>query len=130
MLDFFMTLQDNKLNYLMVVLSLILSASTFDFLFGWINARFNKNVVFQSNVALYGIIKKIMYFIALILFMFVAFTFVPLEVAFPSVIILSGGYLLSELNSILSHLDLTSDGKEGELFRTFLTRIFKDFNNK
>lgn len=35
------------------------------------------------------------------------------------------GYLLSELNSIMSHLGWTEDGKKGELFRGFVEKIIR-----
>lgn len=113
---------------LIALLTIIIIASTTDFSFGWINARFNKNVKFESGRALYGIIKKMMYFIVLVLFMVIAFLLLPETVAIPAVITLFVGYLISEINSILSHLELTEDGKKGELFRTFISRILKGDN--
>lgn len=106
------------------LLTLILIASTIDFLFGWINARFNKNVAFKSGIALYGIIKKIMYFIVLVFFI-PASVLVPESVGIPALFALYVGYLISEINSILSHLELTEDGKKGELFRAFMSRLLK-----
>jgi toxin secretion/phage lysis holin len=70
--------------YLIALLAIILVANTVDFSFGWVNARFNKNVQFESNIALYGIIKKMMYFIVLVLFMIVAFMLVPGTIALPA----------------------------------------------
>lgn len=121
-------LKENIDIYLIALLSIVLVANIIDFGFGWVNARFNKNVVFESNIALYGIIKKMMYFIVLILFTIIALAVIPHEIAIPSITALYLGYLLSEVNSILSHLDLTSDGKTGELFRTFISRILKGEN--
>ncbi|MHA6258370.1 phage holin family protein [Sporosarcina sp. CAU 1771] len=112
-------------SYLLALLAVILVASTIDFAFGFINARFNSTVQFESNKALYGIIKKMMYFIVLVLFMFVAFLFVPEKIALASIYALYGGYLLGELNSISAHLKISSDGKTGELFATFIARVFK-----
>ena len=111
--------------YILALLVTILIASTIDFLFGWVNARFNSNVVFESGVALYGIIKKMMYFVTLVLFMIIAFLIIPESVATAAVYTLFIGYLLSESNSILSHLGLTDDGKKGEIFRDFIEKIFK-----
>lgn len=111
--------------YLVVILSIILVANIIDFLLGWVNAKFNKKVVFKSNVALYGIIKKMLYFIVLILFGVIGLAILPDEISIPSIITLFLGYLFSELNSILSHMDLTSDGKRGEIFKDFLDRIMK-----
>ena|SRR5690625_78026 len=123
MISFLQGLTENKDVYLIALLTAILIASTLDYLFGWINARFNKNVQFESGKALYGIIKKMMYFIVLVFFMFIAFLFIPEMVAFTSLVALFVGYLISEINSILSHLELTQDGKKGELFRTFISRL-------
>lgn len=123
MLNFLQTITENKDYYIMALLTLILIASTIDWLFGWINARFNKNVKFESGIALYGIIKKMMYFVGLALFAVIAFLVVPIPVAYTAVTTLFIGYLISEGNSILSHLELTSDGKKGELFRTFISRL-------
>lgn len=109
--------------FLISLLLIILVVSTIDFSFGWINARFNKNVIFKSSKALFGIIKKMMYFITLIIFAIVSLAIFPHEIALPAITILYGGYIFSELNSILSHLELTDDGKKGEMFRTFITNI-------
>lgn len=126
MISFLELITKNKEYYLMALLTLTILASTIDFGFGWINARFNKNVKFESGIALYGIIKKMMYFVAMTLFMVIAFLVVPIPVAYASVTALFIGYLFSEANSILSHLELTEDGKKGELFRTFISRLIKN----
>lgn len=125
MIAFLQGLTENKDIYLVALLTAIFIASTLDFLFGWVNARFNKNVKFESGIALYGIIKKMMYFMVLSFFMVIAFLLIPETVAFASVVTLFIGYLISEINSILSHLELTKDGKKGELFRTFVSRLIK-----
>lgn len=124
----FEVLKENIDLYLIVLLSIILVSNLIDFSFGWINAKFNKNVKFESGKALYGIIKKMMYFIVLILFSIIALAIIPHEIAIPSIIALYIGYLLSEINSILSHLELTDDGKKGELFRTFISKLMKGEN--
>ena len=123
MITFLNGLTQTDDQYILALLATILIASTIDFLFGWVNARFNGNVVFQSGVALYGIIKKMMYFVTLVLFMIIAFLIIPENVATAAIYTLFIGYLLSEANSILSHLGLTDDGKKGEVFKDFLERI-------
>lgn len=125
MVTFLNGLTHNDDKYILALLVTILIASTIDFLFGWVNARFNNNVVFESGVALYGIIKKMMYFITLVFFMIVAFLTIPVNIATAAVYTLFIGYLLSEANSILSHLGLTDDGKKGEIFRDFIEKIVK-----
>lgn len=123
MLDFFDTLHEDKIKFLIVLLSLIVIVSVTDWAFGWINAKFNKSVTFQSNIALYGIIKKMMYFIVLVIFMFVGFLLLPSSLAFGALVTLYVGYLLSESNSVLSHLGLTDDGKKGDLFINFINTV-------
>lgn len=129
MISYFQSLMVTNDSFIIFLLTLILIASSIDFTFGWINARFNKNVVFQSGVALYGIIKKVMYFIVLVFFIPVS-VIVPEQVGIPALTILYLGYLLSEVNSILSHLELTEDGKKGELFRSFVSRLVKRGEDK
>lgn len=126
--EMFELLKDDIDLYLMVLLSIILVTNVIDWLFGWLNAKFNKDVAFESHIALYGIIKKMMYFIVLILFTISALAIIPHEVAIPSITALYIGYLLSEINSILSHLDLTEDGKSGQVFKHFIEKIFKGGN--
>lgn len=111
--------------FIIALVTLIIIASTIDWLFGWINARFNSHVQFESHIALYGIIKKMMYFIVLVLFMFVAFMILPEKIALPSIYALYIGYLLTEVTSVLAHLNLSNDGKKGELFAEFLKRLSK-----
>lgn len=123
MISFLKDLTHTDDQYIVALLATILIASTLDFAFGWVNARFNINVEFESGLALYGIIKKMMYFITLVLFMVIAFLIAPEQVAIAAVYTLFIGYLISEANSILSHLGFTEDGKKGELFRDFIERL-------
>ena len=126
--EMFKLLKDDINIYLMVLLSIVLVSNVIDWCFGWLNARFNSKVVFKSGKALYGIIKKMMYFIVLIFFSIVALAIIPHEIAIPSITALYVGYLFSEINSILSHLNLTEDGKKGEVFKNFIDRIMKGEN--
>lgn len=123
--EYFALLKEDIDIYFIVLLSIVLIAGVIDWLFGWINAKFNSKVEFVSEVALYGIIKKMMYFIVLILFSIVALSIVPYEIAIPSITTLFIGYIISEINSILSHLNMTEDGKRGDVFKNFLDRILK-----
>ena len=68
-LQYWLETDNTKIIY---VLTLILVASILDFLMGWINAKFNKKVDFSSTVALFGIAKKIVYFMLLVLFIPIA----------------------------------------------------------
>lgn len=118
------SIKDNIDLYLLVILTMILVANIIDFGFGWANAKMNKNVKFISSKALYGIVKKMMYFIVLVFFGVSALIVIPNEVSLPAIITLYLGYLASEINSILSHLKVTEDGKKGEVFMDFIEKIF------
>lgn len=122
----------NKEYYLIALLTAYLVAEVIDWSFGWLNARFNPNVQFESGVALYGIIKKMMYFVGVTLFTVVSFLVVPITVAYAAVITLLIGMIASEINSIASHLGFTKDGKKGEVLRDFISQIFngKDKSNE
>lgn len=122
--DMLYSIKDNIDLYLLVILTMILVANIIDFGFGWVNAKMNKDVKFISSKALYGIIKKMMYFIVLVFFGVSALIVIPNEVSLPAIITLYLGYLASEINSILSHLKVTEDGKKGEVFIDFIEKIF------
>jgi toxin secretion/phage lysis holin len=109
---------------LIYILSLILIANLIDFLIGWINAKFNKSVPFSSSKAIYGIARKIVLFILLIFFIPVALI-VPEPIGISALYVLYIGYLLSELNSILSHLKISDDDKSTDRFIDFVNVIFK-----
>lgn len=116
-------IKDNIDLYLLVILTMILVANIIDFAFGWINAKLNKDVQFISSKALYGIVKKMMYFIVLVFFGVSALIVIPTEISLPAIITLYLGYLASEINSILSHLKVTEDGKKGEVFMDFIEKM-------
>lgn len=111
---------DTKIIYL---LTLIFIANLFDFLIGWIIARFTKDVNFSSSKAIFGIARK------LVLFMIAVF-FIPVSLLLPNgigvgiYIVFLIGYLLTEINSIFSHFKLTEDDKTTDLFIEFVNKIF------
>lgn len=117
--------QEKPDTFIMFLIVAILLAGMIDFTFGWSNAKFNKDVQFISGQALYGIIKKMKYFIMAVFFYFVAFLIAPYELAYSSLIVFYIGYLWSEINSIFSHLGITEDGKDGSLFIDLVKNIFK-----
>lgn len=94
---------------------------------GWINAKFNENVPFSSSKAIYGIARKMIMFIILVYFIPVSLL-VPPPIGIGALYVLFIGYLASEINSILSHLALTKDDKQTDLFINFVTKIFKGGN--
>ena len=126
MILFFESLKETKDMYLYYLLATLIIGDTIDFTFGWLNARFNNDVVFQSRIALHGIIKKSMSFLAMAFMLPVAFAFLDTTIAYTSLTILYLGYIASTLNSIGSHLGWTKDGKNGSLFIDFLKTLKGD----
>lgn len=112
---------DTKLVY---ILGLILIANIIDFLIGYVNAKLNPKVQFKSGKAIYGILRKVLAFIVLVYFIPVSML-APEPIGLTAVYVLLGGYLLSELNSILSHLKISDDGKDN-VFAEFVETIFKN----
>ena len=94
---------NTKVIYFLV---LILIANMIDFSIGWINAKFNTSVAFSSSKAIYGIARKMIMFILCVFFVPISLL-VPYPVGIASLYVLFTGYLLSEINSILSHLKLS-----------------------
>lgn len=112
---------DTKLLY---VLCIILVVSVLDMSVGWINAKFNKEVVFSSSIALFGVMKKIVYFSGLVLFIPIALIF-PSSFSIPALYLLYFAYLYTELTSLFSHFKLSNDDKQQELFIDFINKLFK-----
>jgi len=121
------TLGDNE--KILYLLTLILIANVIDFLMGWVNAKFNENVSFSSSKAIYGIARKMVMFIILVYFVPVS-VLVPSPIGIGALYVLFVGYLASEINSILSHLRMSEDDKQTDLFIDFATKIFKGGNKK
>lgn len=119
-------LDDTKIIYL---LSLIFIASTFDLVVGWVNARFNPDVVFSSTKSGLGVAKKIIIFMLLVYFVPVAML-VPDPIGLSALYVLYTAYLLGEINSIFSHLGLTKDDKQGKLFIDFIQKLTNGKENE
>jgi toxin secretion/phage lysis holin len=111
---------NTKVIYFLV---LILIANMIDFLLGWINAKFNNKVSFSSSRAIYGIARKMVMFILCVFFIPVSLL-VPYPVGIGALYVLFTGYLLSEINSILSHLKLSDDDKSVDHFSDFIKKLF------
>jgi toxin secretion/phage lysis holin len=111
---------NTKVIYFLV---LILIANMIDFLLGWINAKFNTKVSFSSSRAIYGIARKMVMFILCVFFIPVSLL-VPYPVGIGALYVLFTGYLLSEINSILSHLKLSDDDKSVDHFSDFIKKLF------
>lgn len=125
-LNVWLTEDNTKLLYL---LTLILIANILDFVFGVINAKFNKNVPFSSKKAKNGLFVKIGYFILLVYVIPVALL-LPEGIGVSALYVLYVGYLVIELNSLFAHFRLTEDDKRNELFIDFINRIFAKGGNK
>lgn len=117
---------DTALLYILIV---IMVMSMLDLLMGWVNAKFNKEIEFVSSVALLGIIKKIVYFTLLVAFIPVALL-LPDTVGISALHVMYIGYLFSEINSVLSHLKLTDDGKRTEVFADFVKKMMGGKTNE
>jgi toxin secretion/phage lysis holin len=111
---------NTKVIYFLV---LILIANMIDFLLGWINAKFNTTVSFSSSKAIYGIARKMIMFILCVFFVPVSLL-VPYPVGIAALYVLFTGYLLSEINSILSHLKISDDDKSVDKFSDFIKKLF------
>jgi toxin secretion/phage lysis holin len=125
-MDMFHYLQkwlDNDNTKVIYFLVLILIANMIDFSIGWINAKFNSSVAFSSSKAIYGIARKMIMFILCVFFVPISFL-VPYPVGIASLYVLFTGYLLSEINSILSHLKLSEDDKSTDKFSDFIKKLF------
>ena len=117
-------LLENDDTKVMYFLTIILAFSMLDLLIGWVNAKFNKDVSFSSSVALFGIIKKMTYFIVLCLFVPVSL-FIPNPVGMLSLYGLYSVYLYTEITSVLSHFNLAEDDKKNKLFIDFINSLIK-----
>lgn len=114
---------DTKIVYILI---LIIGANLIDFTMGFINAKFNKKVVFSSSKAIYGIARKMVLFILCVYFIPVALI-IPHNIGLISLYTLFTGYLIAEINSILNHLKLADNDKESSVFADFIQSILKNF---
>ncbi len=120
----FLDTDNTKIIY---ILTLILGANTFDFILGWINARFNPKVDFSSSTAIFGIARKLLLFILLVYAIPVAML-VPEPLGISALYVLYIGYLASEINSVLNHFKLADDDKSVDPFIDFFKSIFERRN--
>ena len=111
------------------ILTAILIANLIDFVAGWVNAKFNKKVSFSSNKAILGIARKMLLFILCVFFVPISLL-VPQPFGVSALIVFLVGYLVSEINSILSHLRLAEDDKENDKFVDFIAKLFSNGGNK
>ena len=124
MITWLQQLLENDDTKVMYFLTIILAFSMIDLLIGWVNAKFNKDVSFSSSVALFGVIKKMTYFIVLCLFVPVSL-FIPNPVGMLALYSLYTVYLYTEITSVLSHFNLAEDDKKNKLFIDFINSLIK-----
>ena len=124
MITWLQHLLENDDTKVMYFLTIILMFSMIDLLIGWVNAKFNKDVSFSSSVALFGVIKKMTYFIVLCLFVPVSL-FIPNPVGMLALYSLYSVYLYTEITSVLSHFNLAEDDKKNKLFIDFINSLIK-----
>mgnify|MGYP003619849373 FL=1 len=124
MITWLQHLLENDDTKVMYFLTIILAFSMIDLLIGWVNAKFNKDVSFSSSVALFGVIKKMTYFIVLCLFVPVSL-FIPNPVGMLALYSLYSVYLYTEITSVLSHFNLAEDDKKNKLFIDFINSLIK-----
>ena len=124
MITWLQHLLENDDTKVMYFLTIILAFSMIDLLIGWVNAKFNKEVSFSSSVALFGVIKKMTYFIVLCLFVPVS-VFIPNPIGMLALYSLYSVYLYTEITSVLSHFNLAEDDKKNKLFIDFINNLIK-----
>ena len=124
MITWLQHLLENDDTKVMYFLTIILMFSLIDLLIGWVNAKFNKDVSFSSSIALFGVIKKMTYFIILCLFVPVSL-FIPNPVGMVALYSLYSIYLYTEITSVLSHFNLAEDDKKNKLFIDFINSLIK-----
>ena len=124
MITWLQHLLENDDTKVMYFLTIILAFSMIDLIIGWVNAKFNKDVSFSSSVALFGVIKKMTYFIVLCLFVPISL-FIPNPVGMLALYSLYSVYLYTEITSVLSHFNLAEDDKKNKLFIDFINSLIK-----
>ena len=129
MIEWLQTFLETDNTKLIYVLTLILSANLIDFTIGWLNAKFNPAVSFSSAKAIFGIARKLILFIVLVYAIPVALL-MPEPLGISALYVLYGGYLFSEINSILNHFKLTDDDKSVDPFIDFFKGLMRKGDNK
>ena len=109
--------QDTKILF---VLGLIAAAMIIDFLTGTVAAKINKDIIFESQKGINGILRKICSMIVMIFF-------IPVSILLPEGIgvgVLYLGYLVMEIKSILENLKKM--GIDTSLFNNFVSEVEKN----
>ena len=112
--------QDTKILF---VLGLIAAAMIIDFLTGTVAAKINKDIIFESQKGINGILRKICSMIVMIFFIPVSIL-LPEGIGVGLVYVLYLGYLVMEIKSILENLKKM--GIDTSLFNNFLSEVEKN----
>lgn len=111
--------QDTKILF---VLGLIAAAMIIDFLTGTVAAKINKDIIFESQKGINGILRKICSMIVMIFFIPVSIL-LPEGIGVGLVYVLYLGYLVMEIKSILENLKKM--GIDTSLFNNFISEVEK-----
>ncbi len=112
--------QDTKILF---VLGLIAAAMIIDFLTGTVAAKINKDIIFESQKGINGILRKICSMIVMIFFIPVSIL-LPEGIGIGLVYVLYLGYLVMEIKSILENLKKM--GIDTSLFNNFVSEVEKN----
>lgn len=112
--------QDTKILF---VLGLIAAAMIIDFLTGTVAAKINKDIIFESQKGINGILRKICSMIVMIFFIPVSIL-LPEGIGVGLVYVLYLGYLVMEIKSILENLKKM--GIDTSLFNNFISEVEKN----
>lgn len=112
--------QDTKILF---VLGLIALAMIIDFLTGTVAAKINKDIIFESQKGINGILRKICSIIVMVYFIPVSIL-LPEGIGVSLVYVLYVGYLVMELKSILENLKKM--GLDVSLFKKFVDEVEKN----
>lgn len=123
MIEFLMELIETQNTKILFVLALIAGAMIIDFLTGTVAAKISKNIIFESQKGINGILRKICSMIVMIFFIPVS-VLIPEGVGIPLVYVLYLGYLVMEIKSILENLKKM--GIDTSLFNNFVSEVEKN----
>ena len=123
MIDFLRELIGTQDTKILFVLGLIAAAMIIDFLTGTVAAKINKDIIFESQKGINGILRKICSMIVMIFFIPVSIL-LPEGIGVGLVYVLYLGYLVLELKSILENLKKM--GIDTSLFNNFISEVEKN----
>ncbi len=123
MIEFLKELIETQDAKIFFVLGLIAVAMIIDFLTGTVSAKINKDIIFESQKGINGILRKICSMIVMIFFIPVSIL-LPEGIGVGLVYVLYLGYLVMEIKSILENLKKM--GIDTSLFNNFVNEVEKN----